>query len=323
MDAYKLLVNGTDITGRVGGLTSTDALDALSVQLGFQVAVNPRDKLLPPMTVQPGDRVQLFNGSTLVFRGLVIKAGLDGQVQCNDFGFYLNKSKIILQLFDAPADDAIRQLGAKAGVSVGSVPSIGLRLTEPYINEEPSAILSDILDKATAATGKRYFSRVEPESGLNVYEYPVSPDRLSVQLARNLRPFDPTWSLGAITGEDSMEALRNQVVIYREEDKTAQILATAADGGSISKYGWLQHMETADAGATRGDAQAKAQTLLRDLNRVQQTRRVDNMLGADVRAGTMLRFSSDAFGFAGNYIIRQADHTYFPQHTMKLEVFAP
>ena len=47
------------------------------------------------------------------------------------------------------------------------------------------------------------------------------------------------------------------------------------------------------------------------------------MLGADVRAGTMLRFSSDAFGLTGDWIIKQVTHTYAPQHTMSLEVIAP
>lgn len=323
MDNYTLYCNGYDITGRIGDLTSTDDIDQLSATLSFQAVRNPHDKLLPAFTFVPGDKLQLYNGGTMVFRGLATSVGLDGRITGNDFGWYLNKSKIILQCNGVAADDAIRQLGQKAGVSVGSVPSMPTLITEAYIAQEPSSILSDILDKVTAERGTKYFCRVEPDSGLCVYPYPTAPDTLSVQLARNLRPFDPTWSLGAVSGEDSMDELRNQVAVYREEDEQVRVLATATDSASISKYGWLQHMESADEGTTEAQARQLAAQKLRELNRLTQTRRVDNMLGADVRAGTMLRFSSDAFGLTGDWIIKQVTHTYAPQHTMSLEVIAP
>lgn len=322
MNDYKLLCNGADITGRIGDLSVTDEIDALSMQLTFKIAQNPRDRYFPPNTIAPGDRIQLFNADAMLFRGLVIVAGLDGSVQCNDFGFYLNKSKIILQCNGVAADAAIRQLGARAGVSVGAVPSMPTKITEVYIDQEPSTILADILDKVTAERGTRYFSRVEPDAGLCIYEYPTAPIALRVQLARNLRQFNPTWSLGGISGDSSMEELRNQVIVYREEDKAAHVLATATDGASIDRYGWLQHMEKADEGASAAQANQMAQTKLQELNRLTVTRKVDDMLGADVRAGTMLRFSSDKFGFAGDYIIKQVTHTYRPR-TMSMEVFLP
>ena len=323
MDDYRVICNGYDVTARIGDLTSTDDIAQLSMSISCKAVRNPHDKLMPAFTFTSGDKWQLFNGSTMIFRGIITKTGLDGSIAANDFGWYLNKSKIILQCNGVAADDAIRQLCQKAGVSVGSVPSMPTIITEVYIAQEPSTILSDILDKVTAERGIKYFSRVEPDRGLCVYPYPTAPIALSVQLARNLRPFDPTWSLGAVSGEDSMDELRNQVSVYREEGDTARILATATDSGSISKYGWLQHMESADEGTTAAQAQQLASQKLRALNRLTQTRKVDNMLGADVRAGTMLRFSSDAFGLTGDWIVKQVTHTYAPQHTMSLEVIAP
>ncbi|EOQ38320.1 hypothetical protein [Butyricicoccus pullicaecorum] len=323
MDDYKVICNGYDVTARIGDLTSTDDIAQLSMSISCKAVRNPHDKLMPAFTFTSGDKWQLFNGSTMIFRGIITKTGLDGSITANDFGVYLNKSKIIFQCNGVAADDAIRQLCQKAGVSVGSVPSMPTTITEVYIAQEPSTILSDILDKVTAERGIKYFSRVEPDRGLCIYPYPTTPIALSVQLARNLRPFDPTWSLGAVSGEDSMDDLRNQVSVYREEGDTARILATATDSGSISKYGWLQHMESADEGTTAAQAQQLASQKLRELNRLTRTRKVDNLLGADVRAGTMLRFSSDAFGLTGDWIIKQVTHTYAPQHTMSLEVIAP
>lgn len=321
---YKLLINGFPVFGRVGDFNTSEDLDQLSVQLSFRLAHNPHDKYLPFGLSSPGDRVQLFHDSTMIFQGIVIQSGLDGTAQANDFGFYLNKSKVILQCNDVPADDAIRQLCKKAGVSLGSLPALPTKITEVFIAQEPSAILKTILERVTAERGTKYFTRVEPDKGLCIYPYPTSPIKLSVQLARNIRPFDPTWSLGEISGTDSMEDLRNQVVIYREEDNQARVLATASDSTSIGKYGWLQEMETADEGTTAAQARQMAATKLAELNRIAVTRNVSNMLGADVRAGTMLHFSSDKFGFGGNWIIKQVTHNYTQAaHTMSMEVFQP
>lgn len=323
MEAYKVICNGYDVTARVGELTSTDDLDALSMSVNCKAVRNPHDGLMPAFTFAPGDKLQLYHGGTMHFRGIVTETGLDGSITAHDFGWYLNKSQVTLQCNGVSAADAVRQLGAKAGVSVGAVPDLPTAITEVYIAQEPSAILSDLLDKVTAERGTRYFSRVEPDRGLCVYPYPTAPASLRVQLARNLRPFDPTWSLGAVSGTDSMDELRNQVTIYREEDKRVRVLAQASDGASMGRYGWLQHMETADEGTTAAQAQQRAQTRLREFNRLTRTRTVDSMLGADVRAGTMLRFSSGAFGLAGDWIIRRVTHTYAPQHTMQLEVMEP
>ena len=323
MDNYKLLVNGFDITGRVGGLSSTEDIDALSVQLSFTVVKNPHDTYIPAFTLAPGDKIQLFNNQSLVFRGIVIKTGLDGSVQANDFGYYLNKSKIILQCNGVPADEGIRQLGAKAGVSVGSLPSMPTKITEIFVDKTPAEILKSILETVTAERGTKYFYRVEPDSGLCIYPYPSTPIKLRVQLARNLRTFDPTWSLGDVSGEDSMDGLCNQVTIYRTEDENARVLAKATDSASISKYGWIQHMESADEGVTAAQARQMAQTKLAELNQLTVTRKVDNMLGADVRAGEMLQFSSDKFGLSGNWMIKQITHNYDSTHTMSMEVIQP
>lgn len=322
MDDYKLLWNGTDVTSRVGDLRSTECIDGLSVQLTFRAARNPHDKYMGALPLEPGDPIQLVNNGLLVFRGLLTRVGLDGSASASDFGFYLNKSKIILQCNGVAADAAIRQMAAKAGVSLGTLPAMATKIQDVYIDKEPSAILKDILDKVTAETGTRYFSRVEPERGLCVYAYPTAPVKVVHQLAKNLRPFDPTWSLGAVSGEKSIEDLRNQVVVYRDENDQAERLASASDSASIGKYGWLQHMERADEAVSAAQAAQLARTTLSRLNKPVEAYRVDNMLGADgVRAGVMLRFSSDAFGLAGDFVVTQADHSYAQTgHTMSLEV---
>lgn len=310
MDNYKIFWNGLDVSNQISALSSTEDIDTLSVSLSFTAVKNPYDRYMPTFAYQPGDKIQLFNNNKSIFNGIITRIGLDGTVYANDFGFYLNKSKIVLQCNGVSASDAIRQMCVHAGVQLGDLPDMPTLITDIFIDNEPSSILSDILDAVTAERGTKYFSRIEPDKGLCVYQYPTSPITLQVQLAKNLRTFDPTWALGSISGDDSIEELRNEVRIYREEDDTVHILATASDPASISKYGWLQHMESADEGVTTAQANQMAKTKLAELNRISSTRSVDEMLGADVRCGEMLQFSSDKFGFSGNWIVKSVTHTY-------------
>lgn len=325
MDEYKFLWNGSDITKRVCAPTLTDNLKALSAELSFSYFHNPNDPLVGFHALAPGGRVQMMNTGTgrEVFRGLATRVGLDGSIVCHDFGFYLNKSRIIIQFNDAAVDDAIRQLGGKSGVPIGRLPSIPTKVTEVYIDQTPADILNDLLDRATAEHGIKYGYRVEGVQ-LVVYEYPIQTIYPVHQLCPGATPYNPTWSMLAVGGEATIEDLRNQVIVYRDENEITQQLAMAADNESIGQYGWLQHLEKADESTTAAQAAQIAQTKLRELNRVAESYRVDNMLGADeVRSGVMLSFGSGKWGFEGRFIVTEVVHSYEPHHTMRLEVERP
>lgn len=322
MDGYMFLWNGENITKRISSPTLKDNLKALSAELSFTYFHNPNDPLIGFHGLSPGGRVQMYNTGTgtEVFRGIVVSVGLNGAIVCNDFGFYLNKSRIIIQFNDAAVDDALRQLGGKCGVTIGRCPSIPTKVTDVYIDKKPADIIADLLERATAERGVKYGYRVEGAQ-LAVYEYPTAPIYPVHQLCAGATPYNPTWSMLAISGEASIDELRNQVIVYRDENEKTHQLAYAADGASIGKYGWLQHLEKADESTTAAQAAQIAQTKLRELNRVTEGYHVNNMLGADeVKSGVMLSFGSGKWGFEGKFIVTEVVHSYQPHHTMRLEV---
>ena len=321
MDQYRFFCNGAEITGRVGSPQLEADIATLSATLTFQTADNPRDPLLMRVAADPGVRIQMFNGSKEVFQGIGIGRGLDGTVKANDYGFFLNKSEIILQCNDVAADTAIRQMGAKAGVQIGHLPAMPTKILDNYIGMTPASILDDILEKVTAERGTKYFYRYESSAGLCIYEYPTARTTVTHQLSPVAKPYNPTWSLGGVSGEVTMEDLRNQVVVIRDENDQATELARAADGASIGQYGLLQHVEQVDEATTAAQANQIAQATVQRLNRLTESYRVTKMLGADeIMPGIMMYFGQKDWGFEGDFIITHVRHTYQPHHLCECEV---
>lgn len=152
---------GKDITQWVGAPESRDELEALSVELTFTALRNHLyDPYMPWPGLEPGDKLKVVNHGAEIFAGVVLSVGLDGSVTANDMGWYLTKSQIILQVSNAAAEDAIRQMCAKAGIPVGRLPSLPTRISEIWTGDTPEAILQDILSICAAETGKQYKRRV-------------------------------------------------------------------------------------------------------------------------------------------------------------------
>ena len=101
-----------DITAFAGNLQAVDELNALSVELSFDVITAPWDGYVEKNLVTPGDKLRLVNHDRTVFAGQVERVGLDGSAIAYDRGWYLNKSTIILQASGIAADEAIRRAWA-------------------------------------------------------------------------------------------------------------------------------------------------------------------------------------------------------------------
>ena len=277
-----------DITAFAGNLQAVDELNALSVDLSFDVITAPWDGYVEKNLVTPGDKLRLVNHDRTVFAGQVERVGLDGSAIAYDRGWYLNKSTIILQASGIAADEAIRRACAKAGVGVAEVCSLPAKVTQVWTGDTPADIISEILEACAAETGRQYQYFVSDE-GLTVRELPTAAVKAYHKPADNLAAFDITWALGQVSGEDSIAELRNAVVIAAEQDGRAYIGAQASNGASVERFGFLQHVETVTSDP--GDARLRqiAGNLLARLDRVGRTRTISEIWGCDeVTSGVVL-----------------------------------
>lgn len=314
---------GQEITQWVSAPEARDELEALSVELTFTAL---RNQLYDPnMTwpgLAPGDKLKVVNHGTEVFSGVILTVGLDGSVTANDLGWYLTKSQIILQVSNAAAEDAIRQMCAKAGVSVGQLPSLPTRISEVWTGATPEAILQDILSICSAETGKQYKRRVK-NGALQVTELPSTPMVAYHKPADNLAAFDITIAKGTVTGSDSMSELYNSVVLTQSGENAA-VLGRGYNQASRDQYGLIQLVESLGGDENSAQARQRIKTLLDQNDRLTIQRQVDELWGADeVESGVLLRFETNQFGVSGNQRVVSVTHRYGPTHLMSVTVQDP
>ena len=314
---------GQEITQWVSAPEARDELEALSVELTFTAL---RNQLYDPnMTwpgLAPGDKLKVVNHGTEVFSGVILTVGLDGSVTANDLGWYLTKSQVILQVSNAAAADAIRQMCAKAEIPVGQLPSLPTRITEVWTGETPEAILQDILEICSAETGKQYKRRVK-NGALQVTELPSTPMVAYHKPADNLAAFDITIAKGTVTGSDSMSELYNSVVLTQSGENAA-VLGRGYNQASRDQYGLIQLVESLGGDENSAQARQRIKTLLDQNDRLTIQRQVDELWGADeVESGVLLRFETNQFGVSGNQRVVSVTHRYGPTHLMSLTVQDP
>jgi len=323
VDDYRVILEGEDITNFVSETTLDDAIDALAVEASFGVFISPWDKYVKKLSISPGDNVKITNHDNELFQGKVVIVSLDGQVTAYDQGRYLNSSEIILQCSSIQADDAIRQLCAKAGVKAGTIPEMSTMIEGLWVGHTAATILNEILETCTAKTGKQYHYRVSGGK-LCVAELTREPITAYHKPAGNIAPFDITWALGKVSGEDSAEGLYNAVVIAAEKDGNVSVGATASNETSKLRHGALQYVETVNLDPGEAELGSMALQLLEQYDRVSHTRHIDEIWGADeVKSGVVLSFNSPQFGIKGLYRVIHVVHHYGRAgHTMELELQA-
>ena len=330
VDEHRLYLERTgqaarDITAFVGDLTATDDIAALSVELTGTQIISPWDKYVPKLALAPGDQLRLRNEAAQqdLFVGKLVNVGLDGTLTAYDRGWYLGRSGIILQCIGMAADEAIRAACSKAGVGVKSVCSLPTKISEVWLGDAVNDIIADILERCSAETGKKYQARMSPE-GLVVRELPTAAIKAFHRPAWNLAPFDITWALGQVGGEDSIAELYNAVVLAAEDSGKVYIGAQASNAASVEKYGFLQYIERVSENPGTAQLGQMVRTLLAQKDRIGRTRTISEIWGCDeVVSGTVLDINSPAFGISGrNRVTRVVHHYGGAGHTMELEITA-
>ena len=307
----------TDITARCGGVSTSDDLDSLAVTMSMDVQQSSIDPEHKPLAIACGDRILFYKDGSLVMDGQIQAISGDYrdkmQLSVTDDGIILTQNDLMIQFNGVAADTAIRQLCAKLGIPVGSVPAMSAKITK-ICHDAVSTILQDILTTATAETGTEYKIRVRGGK-LYVTPYGRAPITATYQRAENIPAFPIQRQPGAPSIKWSIENLRNAVQIYSGRDNSGSVLASASDTASVARYGRRMKLDTfSDSdGAT---AAQKARKLLSQLNAVSEEISIHTYGADNVTAGVVLAF--DLTEFAGNFLVKSVTHNYDHPHTMDL-----
>lgn len=316
----KIILNRSrDITAFCGNVGITDNLESITVELSFTVAKNPQDKYITASRpdIKVGDKIDVLGETKTLFSGIVTEAAISGQYTALDYGFYLSNNDVIIQFNKTSCNTAVNQLCGKAGVPLGDIPSLTGTIDGLFIEKTVLEILQEIIETATAATGKNYFMRVK-EGKLNIYEYPQTLTYAKHKFEAG-NEIDITYALGSVDGSDSVTEMRNNIIVVSEDNGTAKVLATAENAEAVSVFGKLT--KTVKKSSDEENPYTKASNTLREYGNIKKTRSVGNILGSeDVEAGVLLLFSSDKYDLSGVYIVKSVTHSFGAAHTMSLDI---
>ncbi|MGD6845228.1 XkdQ/YqbQ family protein [Bacillus infantis] len=297
MMVHQLYVNGSNITDLVGDLSWSDNIDALGAKLEFNLAYSDMPKF-PKKVVSIGDAVTLKNGKVL-FQGIVISESTSGRSPkkyiCFDYAFYLNKSKTIIQFNKHAASEAIQKVLTEYSIP-NQIVGIPTRISKIYKEDVISDIIKDILEQATNETGTKY--RLEMRAGV-----------LHIERQRDLMINARINLIGNPSRTQSIEEMKNSILIVSEGEKVSKIVAEAKNAGNIKKYGLLQEIQTVDK---KDMAKAKniASQLLKELNVIREENSLELLGNDDVRSGRILRINEPVTGIVGDYLITDCTHSF-------------
>lgn len=315
----KIYVNGIDVTKYCGNITLASSLDTLGDQLDFEIAYNT-SKESNAINVNVGDKVVLTDAEE-VFRGIVVAKTRDvhsNQFSCFDYAFYLNKSKVIKQFNKVRIDEAIKQLLNEFSVPVGSIANLPIITNKIFFDKTVSDIVSELLEDATSATGKKYVKEMN-KGRFEIYEDRQLVIDCKVKLAENLGGIDINRTISNPSKTASIEETKNSIKVYISNDDSVTEYAEAKSQTMISKYGLLQETISIEDG-DKAKAKNIAETVLKEKGRVAVKGNIEVIGSFDLRAGRILRLNEPNTNLVGNYKITSVNHSIGSMHTASLEL---
>lgn len=317
--SYKMDL-GRDISDRVGNITLRDDSAAICTELSFDVLQSTDEKFIQPLEIEPGDLVSLQNiiSGECVFMGQVQTC--EGSYRdsitytCTDQGRLLNCNDIIIQFNNIPAKDAITQIGKRLGIEKVSCPNLISSVYGIY-KDNCANIIQTILETVTSENGVKYFPRMLGNT-LTIRSYAQTPIKAYNKQAANITTFDVLKEVSAPSVSRSIADLRNEIVVYSEQDNSVSIQADIESVESIKRYGRRVGIETYSADNDKISATQKAKNLLASMDIVTESFTVTCYGSDKVVAGT--RLTLDLQEAKGDYWVQAVEHTYGEPHMMTL-----
>lgn len=290
-----------------------DNIDSLGMELSFNVPVNLQDKYLKNHNkVTIGEKFSLIREDNKnIFSGIIVDLGtsrFSRSITALDFGFYLNQSKAIKQFNKIRADKAIKDVLLEFKIPIGEIASMGTIITKIYNGSTVSEIIKDILKQVTDETGQKFRMEIR-DNKLYIENYKDLIIVPKFKPAKNIESFNPLNYIGEISKSESIQDMKNKIVITSGDEKKAKVVATVQDDDSISKFGLLTEIESVDK-KELSQARNIANNKLKDLNKVKEELSITLLGDDEVRSGRIIKLSEEDWELDGYYLIVNSNHTY-------------
>lgn len=282
-----------------------------SLTIDFKNTVDGRNKAF---AISNGEAVQCFIDNRKIFVGVVFSADIDVSgnmtVSCFDRNYYTMKSKTTRQFKNKKASDIVKLLANDFSIPIGTIEDTGFVIPKLILRNNS---LFEMMEKAISLTfkqtGKRFFfGNEDGKLTLRQHKNNVTPWILAA--GSNLT--SASYSL-------SIEDTKTQVQVVGGKDN--KFTHTAKSVSSQKLYGVMQHYEEIDEDATKSQVKQRAETLLKDLNVINDQASISAIGILDVITGVGVYVREPMTGLAGGYYVTSDTHTIRNSiHEMQLEI---
>lgn len=300
-----------DITEVSGSINLSTSVDTLGASLVFNIVRNYNDlSYLFSDEIETGDVIILTNEKEL-FRGIVVSISTtkySRTVECLDYCFYLNKNKVIKQFDHIAASVAIKQLLQEINAPEGEISNISTSITKVYYSNTIAEIINDILKQVNEELGVKYkLEFIDNKFNVNPFK------KINVEFRYK--------QTGNETINESIQDMKNRILVTSNEQESTEILAIAEDTKNIEKYGSLQEIINVDPEQKEAKVRNIAKTKLKELNKVFKTVSLEGFGDDNFRAGRVVYLNNSKLKLFGEFLIKSCVHTWRKgEHIVNLEV---
>lgn len=279
-------------------------------QLQFTIPWNPYDNNFKNPKVGLGDRIKLYNGTKLLFAGIITNREKTGAIGTASFSAYDNMHYLLRQTvtrkFKSTTPKKITtSLCKQLGLKVGKIQDPKTNITNLIYRDQS---VYDIIVNA--------YRRAYEKNGVK-YMPVMSGTKLSIikKGADSGVTLDQTVDILDANYHDTTDNMINYVAIY---DKSNKEVACQKNEKNIKKYGIYMGAYTLGEKQTVAEAKNKAERLLVGITKEASVEALGNVA---CTAGKSIQIRDKATGIVGKFYITSDSHSFHDGiHTMKLEL---
>lgn len=286
-------INENTYTRAFSNVTWTGAIKgtARSLQVEYYLSDN--------IAVEVGDQIEFsYDGSATLFYGRVFKVEKNaqnnsGRFSAYDCSIYLNKNYFVKNYYEKTPSEIVKEIAGELQLSVGRLPTDKVKCTFPAINRTAYEIILAAYTIQHNADNVIY-SIVANDNQIEVVE---QGQVLNVEL-------DSQKDLRGTVYTKNIEAMINQVVVFKTENDKTQILDKAANELDKSRYGLFQ----------------KCIEYSKDMNNIFNAREMLKTLeetativcngDVDILSGRSIGIKENKTGLVGSFLVANDTHVF-------------
>lgn len=235
----EIKLNGRNIVDLVNSLSFENSIDSLSTTVSLTVPQVEKTDF--NVKVKVGDKIEIIKEKS-IFKGLIVQTSQTNRecsVKAMDIGFYLNKNKVLKQVRNTAGNQAIKSICSNLGIPI-TIKGLNTKINKLYKTETVADVINDIIKQDTQQTKKEYCIYVLNDK-VHIDFKGGLESKLSFKLTEldNLKENDLIISK---TITNSIEELKNAILVVSNDSNSVIKLAISQNGKSISKYGKLQEV---------------------------------------------------------------------------------